>query len=117
MPNQMQSAIAYWLLPGAAARDFFCREIRRLAAKCDAPLFEPHLTLAVGPDVSGEPDDTLARLVEATRSLRIAVRHGTDELVAAMSRADALPDLLVQPVLREFTTFVAITPHVASSVS
>lgn len=62
MIKRARYAIAYWLLPAAQSRDFFCKTIQRLAAKYNAPPFEPHLTLLVGPDVPGEPERTLARV-------------------------------------------------------
>ncbi len=55
-------AIAYWLIPAAPALEFFRETIRRLAAKCDAPIFEPHLTLAVQPDSSDAAGARLAKL-------------------------------------------------------
>jgi len=65
-----QFVIAYWLLPAAPARDYFRETIRLLAAKCDAPLFEPHLTLAMGPDFPGEVNRTLAGLASGSVELR-----------------------------------------------
>ena len=65
-----QFVIVYWLLPAAPARDFFRETIRRLAAKYDASLFEPHLTLAVGPDFPGEVNRTLAGLASGSVELR-----------------------------------------------
>ena len=44
-------AIAYWLLPAAAAREVFLREIRRLAKEFGAPLFEPHVTIFIAPGI------------------------------------------------------------------
>ena len=43
-----QTVIAYWLIPSAPARRFFQRIINDLARRCDAPGFEPHLTIHVG---------------------------------------------------------------------
>lgn len=63
--------IAYWLLPATSAREFFRETIRRLAAKYDAPFFEPHLTLAVGLDAPGEPQRILAGLTTGPLELRI----------------------------------------------
>jgi hypothetical protein len=54
-----EGVLAYWLLPAAAAREFFQTTIGRLAAGCDAPVFEPHLTLGIGPDLL---DDAQRRL-------------------------------------------------------
>ncbi|MFL6499387.1 MAG: hypothetical protein ACJ8LL_01560 [Candidatus Udaeobacter sp.] len=44
-----QTVIAYWLIPSAPARIFFQRIINDLARRCDAPVFEPHVTIHVGP--------------------------------------------------------------------
>jgi hypothetical protein len=49
-PNPKRSVVVFWLIPAAAAREFFRRTIERLARECDAPLFEPHLTLGVTAD-------------------------------------------------------------------
>ncbi len=64
--------IAYWLLPAAPACEFFRETVRRLAAQCDAPLFEPHLTLGLGHDSGGEADRTLARITLRPVELRVA---------------------------------------------
>jgi Cyclic phosphodiesterase-like protein len=45
-----QTALAYWLLPAEPARTFFAQTIRELAARFDAPVFDPHLTFFVVPD-------------------------------------------------------------------
>ena len=45
-----QTVIAYWLIPSAPARPFFQRIINDLARRCDAPVFEPHVTIHVGAD-------------------------------------------------------------------
>jgi hypothetical protein len=71
MTERARYAIAYWFLPTAQPSEFFRQTIRCLAAKCDAPVFEPHLTLAVGPDVSEGQDPTLARLRSGPLQLRI----------------------------------------------
>src|SRR6476646_3250272 len=52
-------AIAYWLLPEAAAREVFLREIRRLARQFGAPLFEPHVTIFVAPENPRAPLEVL----------------------------------------------------------
>jgi len=43
-------AIAYWLLPVEPACRFFQGLINELAFRYDAPVFEPHLTVHVGPN-------------------------------------------------------------------
>jgi len=46
----MQTVIAYWLIPSEPANSFFQRIINDLARRCDAPVFEPHVTIHVGAD-------------------------------------------------------------------
>ena len=45
-----QTVIAYWLIPSEPAQSFFQRMINDLARRCDAPVFEPHVTIHVGAD-------------------------------------------------------------------
>ena len=45
-----QTVIAYWLIPSEPAHSFFQRIINDLARRCDAPVFEPHVTIYVGAD-------------------------------------------------------------------
>jgi len=45
-----QTVIAYWLIPSEPAHSFFQRVINDLARRCDAPVFEPHVTIHVGAD-------------------------------------------------------------------
>jgi hypothetical protein len=52
-------AIAYWLLPEAAAREVFLREIKGLARQFGAPLFEPHVTIFIAPENSRAPLEVL----------------------------------------------------------
>jgi hypothetical protein len=42
--------MAYWLIPSEPAHSFFQRMINDLARRCDAPIFEPHVTIHVGAD-------------------------------------------------------------------
>ena len=43
-----QTVIAYWLIPSEPAHSFFQQIINDLARRCDAPVFEPHVTIHVG---------------------------------------------------------------------
>jgi 2'-5' RNA ligase len=70
-PTNSQTALTYWLLPAQPAREFFRETIRRLAAECDAPLFEPHLTLAVGPDSMATAQQILTDVGTAPIELRV----------------------------------------------
>ena len=45
-----QIVIAYWLIPSEPAHSFLQRIINDLARRCDAPVFEPHVTIHVGAD-------------------------------------------------------------------
>jgi len=45
-----QIVIAYWLIPSEPEHSFFQRIINDLARRCDAPVFEPHVTIHVGAD-------------------------------------------------------------------
>ncbi|MBA3650836.1 MAG: hypothetical protein H0W66_04975 [Chthoniobacterales bacterium] len=70
MNKPEQFAIAYWLLPAALFQEFFRETIQRLAAKYDAPVFQPHLTLAVGADSPDEVEERLAQLPRGLIELR-----------------------------------------------
>jgi len=62
--------IACWLLPAEPARAYFRETIHHLAAKYDAPVFEPHLTLAIGPELTKAAESTLAGLTSGPIELR-----------------------------------------------
>ena len=55
-----QTVIAYWLIPSEPAHSFFQRMINDLARRCDAPVFEPHVTIHVGADGVDASKDALA---------------------------------------------------------
>ena len=54
-----QTVIAYWLIPSEPAHSFFQRIINDLARRCDAPVFEPHVTIHVGADRTGAAKNAL----------------------------------------------------------
>jgi hypothetical protein len=54
-----QPVIAYWLIPSEPAHSFFQRIINDLARQCDAPVFEPHVTIHVGADRAGAVEKAL----------------------------------------------------------
>jgi hypothetical protein len=58
----MTTAIAYWLLPAEAPRSFFANIIGELAARFDAPIFTPHLTLFIAWENSRTPAEVLKEL-------------------------------------------------------
>ena len=63
-----QTVIAYWLIPSEPAHSFFQRIINDLAHRCDAPVFEPHLTIHVGADRS---DAAKSALGDAARECKL----------------------------------------------
>ena len=90
-------AIAYWLLPEAAAREVFLREIRRLAKEFGAPLFEPHVTIFIAPENSRAPLEVLRELgpvnIElAIHSIRFSEQF-TKTLFVQFERNNALQQL------------------------
>ena len=54
-----QTVIAYWLIPSEPGHSFFQRIINDLARRCDAPVFEPHVTVHVGADRADAARDAL----------------------------------------------------------
>jgi hypothetical protein len=60
-----KTVIAYWLIPSEPAYSFFQRVVNDLARRCNAPVFEPHVTIHVGAD----------RADAATNALEIAARE------------------------------------------
>ena len=66
--------IAYWLLPAEPARGFFSAIVHELAARFDAPIFEPHLTLYAGTKPNEEPSELLRRTFAGRESLHLSIR-------------------------------------------
>jgi hypothetical protein len=83
-PVSSQTVLAYWLLPAPPAREFFRETIARLAAECDAPLFEPHLTFAVGPDGVTEAHRILAGPSAGLIELAAAGIHYTNKFTRTL---------------------------------
>ena len=63
-----QTVIAYWLVPSEPAHSFFQRMINDLARRCDAPVFEPHVTIHVGAD---RADAAKSALANAARECKL----------------------------------------------
>jgi Cyclic phosphodiesterase-like protein len=62
-----QTVIAYWLIPSEPAHSFFQRIINDLARRCDAPVFEPHVTIHVGADRT----DATKNALDAARECKL----------------------------------------------
>ncbi|MGE5270905.1 MAG: hypothetical protein ACM3JG_14660 [Thiohalocapsa sp.] len=67
----MARVFSYWLLPAAPAAAALQAEITRLAERCDAVVFEPHVTLYSGPSDDAEVAATLSALRGSFRPLRL----------------------------------------------
>jgi hypothetical protein len=67
-------SVAYWLMPAEPARSFFAAAIARLAARFDAPLFEPHVTIYAARSGDDIPAEVLRCVVANCNRLRLAVR-------------------------------------------
>ena len=63
-----QTVIAYWLIPSEPAHSFFQRIINDLVRRCDAPVFEPHVTIHVGAD---RADTAKKALGDAARNSKL----------------------------------------------
>lgn len=66
-----QTVIAYWLIPSQLARSFFQRIVNDLARRCDAPVFEPHLTIHVGADRTDAAEQALAAAARECKLIRL----------------------------------------------
>ena len=65
--------VTYWLCPAEPARTALSAIIRDLAARFDAPAFEPHVTLCVT-NASGENPDSILAVATQHGEYRLAVR-------------------------------------------
>lgn len=65
-------AIAYWLIPAEPARAFFAEIIGEFARRFDAPKFEPHLTIFVGPENTRMPGDVVREIAAVDAVLAIS---------------------------------------------
>jgi 2'-5' RNA ligase len=75
-----QTVIAYWLIPAEPAYSCFEGIINDLARRCDAPSFEPHVTIHVGADRSDLAENALAYAArERTRMILTPTRIDQSE--------------------------------------
>lgn len=75
--------MAYWLIPAEPMHRFLAATIAELAARFDAPLFEPHVTIYATRRGDDEPADVLNRALSDCRFFRLSVRdiQCSDEFV------------------------------------
>ena len=61
LKGEPKTIVAYWLTPAEPARSFFASTIAELAARFDAPIFEPHVTIYAGEKGDDIPAQVLSR--------------------------------------------------------
>ena len=66
--------VTYWLCPAQPEHDHFARLIGDLAARFDAPSFEPHVTIHTTTAERENPARVLANIVNGRRPFRLSVR-------------------------------------------
>jgi 2'-5' RNA ligase len=66
-----RTVIAYWLMPTEPAHTCFQQLINDLARRCDAPVFEPHVTIHVGEDHAHAATQALADAARKCTSIRL----------------------------------------------
>ena len=66
-----QTVIAYWLIPSEPAHSFFQQIINDLARRCDAPVFEPHVTIHVGADRASPAENALGDAARECKAIRL----------------------------------------------
>jgi 2'-5' RNA ligase len=66
-----QTVIAYWLIPSEPAHSFFQRIINDLARQCDAPVFQPHVTIHVGADRADAAKNALDDAARECKLIRL----------------------------------------------
>ncbi|MEN3368052.1 MAG: hypothetical protein V7609_195 [Verrucomicrobiota bacterium] len=69
-----KTIVAYWLCPGEPMRTYFATIINDLAAKFDAPAFEPHVTLYVTDAANENPSAVLELVLKKRGACRLSVR-------------------------------------------
>jgi 2'-5' RNA ligase superfamily len=67
--------VAYWLIPAEPMRSFFASTIAELAARFDAPLFEPHVTIYTTGQGADIPAEVLSRALVDSKPIRLSVRN------------------------------------------
>ncbi|MFZ1218823.1 MAG: hypothetical protein WAO00_05980 [Chthoniobacterales bacterium] len=68
-----EQIITYWLCPAEPARSHFATLVRDLAARFDAPVFEPHVTIYVTGAEREKPGEILRNLFPKRQPYRLSV--------------------------------------------
>lgn len=69
-----ETSVAYWLIPAEPTYRFLAATIAELAARFDAPLFEPHVTIYAARMGNDNPVEVLTRALSNCHSFRLSVR-------------------------------------------
>jgi 2'-5' RNA ligase len=65
--------IAYWLIPAEPAHSFFRRIVNDLAERYNAPVFEPHVTIHVGPNSPDKAERALSKAARDCKQIKLKV--------------------------------------------
>ena len=74
LKSEPRTIVAYWLVPAEPARSFFASTIARLAARFDAPVFEPHVTIYASEAGNDTPAQVLSHALPGCRPFRLSAR-------------------------------------------
>ena len=66
-----RAVIAYWLIPAEPERGSFRHLIEDLARRCDAPVFEPHVTVYVGVNQVDAAERALSKAAHECQSINL----------------------------------------------
>jgi hypothetical protein len=69
-----EQILAYWLIPGESTRSHFSAIISDLAARFDAPIFEPHVTIYVTNAANEDSGSVLERAIKDFGEYRLSIR-------------------------------------------
>jgi 2'-5' RNA ligase len=73
--REPKAIVAYWVTPAEPTRSFFASKIAELAARFDAPLFEPHVTIYAAGKGEDIPAEVLSRALIDCNPFRLSVRN------------------------------------------
>ena len=72
--RESDTILAYWLVPAQPAWNFFAAAIAELAARFDAPRFEPHVTVYATRTEGENPGEVLSGALAGCEPLRLLIR-------------------------------------------
>ena len=69
-----KTIVTYWLCPAEPMRSYLSEMIRNLAARFEAPIFEPHVTIYVTNATDESPDALLEQALKDRGGFRLFIR-------------------------------------------